>query len=38
MSRIFICSLKYHPGLYKEIILLAKEFSKFGQTYTIFSN
>ena len=37
MSRIFICSLKHHQGLYKEIILLAKEFSKFGQTYTIIS-
>lgn len=37
MSNIYLCGLKFHPGLYKEIILLADEFSKFGQTYTVIS-
>lgn len=37
MSRIFICSLKYHPGLYKEIELLLNKFNNIVPTSAIIS-
>ena len=37
MSRIFICSLKFHPGLYKEIVLLLNNFNKIVPTSAVMS-
>ena len=37
MSRIFICSLKYHPGLFKEIELLLNKFNNNFPTSAVMS-
>ena len=37
MNRVFICSLKYSPGLYKEIVVLVNNFNKFAPTSAILS-
>ena len=37
MSRIYICSLKFHPGLFKEISLLSEKFNTIAPTSNIMS-
>ena len=37
MSRIYICSLKFHPGLFKEILLLSEKFNTIAPTSNIMS-